>query len=138
MVNYQEERVKLTNTKSNKLKSAARNKTGTISRLSKKNFEDDELPHELFLAIRQTTKIKNVFSNNMSTDIKLNKAQISKINQSGWSFGSCLGNLETIALTNVDIPLARDTIPRLVRNLTSSAINKFKFIYFEWRHEWYY
>ena len=50
-------RVKLTNTRLNKLQSAAKNKTGTILRLNKKNFESEELPHELFLAIRQTTKI---------------------------------------------------------------------------------
>ena len=49
MVNYQEARVKLTNTQLNKLKSAAKNKTETISRLNKKNFEDEELPHESFL-----------------------------------------------------------------------------------------
>ena len=63
-------------------------------RLSKKNFEDEELPHELFLTTRQTTKIRNAFANNnMSTDIELSKAQISKIIQSGGSFGSWLGNL---------------------------------------------
>ena len=78
MVNHPEERVKLTNTLLNKLKSAAKNNTGTILRLYKKNFEDEELPHELFLTTRQTTKIKNVFAKNMSTDIKLSKVQISK------------------------------------------------------------
>ena len=56
-------RVKLTNTKLNKLKSAAKNKTGTILRINKKNFEDEELPHELFLTTRQTTKIRNTFAN---------------------------------------------------------------------------
>ena len=56
MANYQEAKVKLTNTQLNKLKSAAKNKTGTILRLNKKNFEDEELPHELFLTARQTTK----------------------------------------------------------------------------------
>ena len=40
MRNYQEVRVKLTNTQSNKLKSAAKNKTGTILRVNKKNIED--------------------------------------------------------------------------------------------------
>ena len=40
MVNYQEERIKLTNTQLNKLKSAAKNKAGTILRLNRKNFED--------------------------------------------------------------------------------------------------
>ena len=83
MANYQEARVKLTNTQLNKLKSAAKNKTGTILRLNKKNFEDEELSHELFLTTRQTTKIRNTFANNMLTGIKLNKAHISKMIQSG-------------------------------------------------------
>ena len=87
MANYQEARVKLTNTQLNKLKSAAKKKTGTILRSNKKNFEDEELPHELFLIRRQTAKIRNAFANNMSTDIKLSKAQISKIIQEGGSFG---------------------------------------------------
>ena len=42
----------------------------------------------------------------MSTDIKLSKAQISKIIQSGGSFGSWLANLGKKALANVAIPLA--------------------------------
>ena len=40
MANYQEARVKLTNTQLSKLKSAAKHKTGTILRTNKKNFED--------------------------------------------------------------------------------------------------
>ena len=79
MTNYQEVRVKLRNAQVNKSKSAANNKTGTILRLNKKNLEDKELQHELFLTTRQTTKIKNAFANNMSRYIKLSKAQISKI-----------------------------------------------------------
>ena len=51
MRNYQEERVKLTNTQLIKLTSAAKNKTGTTLRLNKKNSEDEELPHELPLLI---------------------------------------------------------------------------------------
>ena len=58
MGKYQETRVKLTNTKLNKLKYAERNKTRTILRLNKKNFQDKELPHKLFLTTRQTTKTK--------------------------------------------------------------------------------
>ena len=54
-------------------------------RSNKKNFEDEELPHELFLATSQTTKIRNAFANNMSTDIKLSKGQISTIIKSGGS-----------------------------------------------------
>ena len=52
MADYQEMRVTLTNTQLNKLKSAAKNMTGTILRLNKKTFEDEELPHELFLTAR--------------------------------------------------------------------------------------
>ena len=48
---YQEAKVKLTNTLLNELTSVAKYKTGTILRLNKKNFEDEELPHELFLTI---------------------------------------------------------------------------------------
>ena len=93
MENYQKARVKLTNTQLNKLKSAVKNKAGTILRLNKKNFEEEELPHELFLTTRQTTKIRNAFANNMLTDIKLSNAQISKIIQSDGSFGSWLANV---------------------------------------------
>ena len=65
MVSYQEARLKLKNTQLNKLKSAAKNRTGAILRLNKKTFEDEELPHELFVTTRQTTKIRNAFANNM-------------------------------------------------------------------------
>ena len=81
MANYQEERVKLTNTQLNKSKSAAKNKKETILRLKKKNFEDEELPHELFLTARQTNKKCNVIANKMSTDIKLSKDEILKFSR---------------------------------------------------------
>ena len=93
MANYQEVGVKLIDTQLKKLKYAAKNKTGTILRLNKRNFEDEELPHELFLTTRQTTNLRNAFANNVLTDIKLCKAQISKIIPSGGSFGSSLANL---------------------------------------------
>ena len=63
MASYQVARVKLTNARLNKF--VAKNKTGTILRLNKTNFEDEELPHELFLTSRRTTKIINAFANNM-------------------------------------------------------------------------
>ena len=42
-------------------------------------FNGNNLPHELLLTTRQTTKLRNVIENNLQTDIKLSKAQISKI-----------------------------------------------------------
>ena len=73
MVNYQKDRVKLTNTQLNKLRSAAKNKKGAILTLYMKNFEEEELPHELFVTTRQTIKIGNDIANNTSTDIKLSE-----------------------------------------------------------------
>ena len=61
MVNYQEERLKLTNTQLNKSKSATKNNNGTTFRITKKNFQDAELPLELFLTTRQKTKTRNAF-----------------------------------------------------------------------------
>ena len=69
------------------------------------------MPYELFLIKRQTTKIRNVLANKMSTDIKRSKAQIYKTVQSDRSFGSWLCNLVKKALTNIAIPLARDNLP---------------------------
>ena len=42
-------------------------------------FDGNDLPHELLLTTRQKTKLRNVFNNNISTDLKLPKAQMSKI-----------------------------------------------------------
>ena len=57
----------------------------------------------MFLTTRQTAKIRNAFSNNISTDLKLSKAQISKIIESIGYFGSWLWNLEKNALTSIAI-----------------------------------
>ena len=84
------------------------------------------MPYDLFLTTRHATKIRNAFANNMSTDIKLGKAQISNIIQSGGSFDFWLGNLGQIALTNVANPLARDNLSGLVSNLTLNGIHKFE------------
>ena len=56
VADYQEARVKLTNTQLNKSNSAAKNNIGTVLKLNKKNFQDEDLPHELFLRTRQTAK----------------------------------------------------------------------------------
>ena len=56
-------------------------------------FNGNDLPHELLLTTRQKTKLRNAFNNNMSTDLKLSKAQIFKIIQSGGFLGSLLSKL---------------------------------------------
>ena len=49
-------------------KSPANNKTETILKITKKSFQDWELSNKLFLITRKTTKKRNAFANNMSTD----------------------------------------------------------------------
>ena len=119
-------KVKLTNTWLSKSQSAAKNKTGAILRINTKNVDDEELPYELFLTTRQTTKTRNAFANNISTDIKLTKTQISKIIQWGGSFDSWFGNFGKKELTNFAIPLARDSVTELASDLASNAISKFE------------
>ena len=50
----------------------------------------------------------------MSLDIKLSKAQLPKMIQSGRFFCNVLGNLDKKVITDLGIPLARDNLPGLV------------------------
>ena len=93
MVEYSKVNVKLRDTQLKKLKTAVKNNTGTTLRTSLKMLNENNLPHELLLTTRQKTKLRNGLNNNMSTDIKLSKAQISKIIQSGGFLGSLLSKL---------------------------------------------
>ena len=56
-------------------------------------FAGNDLAHKLLLTTRQKTKLRNTFNNNMSIEIKIPKAQISKIIQSGGFLGSLLSRL---------------------------------------------
>ena len=82
MVEYSKVNLKLTDAQLKKLKPAVKNRTGTTLRMSLKIFGENDLAHELLLTTRQKTKLRNAFNSNMSTDIKLSKAPISKIIQS--------------------------------------------------------
>ena len=72
---------KLTNVQLNKLKKAVKSNEGASLRLGNKNFNKDELPHELLLTTRQNTKLCNAINNSLATDVKLSRAQIKKYNQ---------------------------------------------------------
>ena len=93
MVEYNTVNATLSDSQLNKLKSAVKNKQGTTLRMSAKMFNGNNLPYELLLTTRQTTKLRKAIENNMSTDIKLSKGQISKIIQSGGFLGKLLGPL---------------------------------------------
>ena len=74
--------------------------------MSSKMFDENDLPHELLLTTRQKTKLRNAFNNNMSTNIKLSKSQISKIIQSGGFLVSLLSKLAG-PLMKVAVPLEK-------------------------------
>ena len=122
MVEYSKVNVKLSNTQLKKLKDAVKNNTGTSLRVSLKMFDGNNLRHELLLTTRQKTKIRNAFNNNMSTDIKFSKAQITKIIHSGGFLGSLLSKLAG-PLMKVAVPLAKNILAPLGITAAASAID---------------
>ena len=83
MNEYSTVNVKLTDTQLKKLKTDVKSKTGMTLRMSLKMIDRNDQRHELFVTTRQKTKLRNAFNNSLSTDLKLIKAQISEIIQSG-------------------------------------------------------
>ena len=75
------------------MKIAVKNKTETTMTMNLKMFDGNDLSHELLLKTRRKAKLINAFNNNMSTDLKLSRAQISKIIQFGGFLCRLLGPL---------------------------------------------
>ena len=122
MVEYSKVNVKLTDTQLKTLETAVKDNTGTTLRISSKMFDGNNLPHELSLTTRQKTKLRNAFNNNMSADIKLSKAQISKMIQSGGFLRSLLSKLAG-PLMIVAIPLAKNVLAPLGLTAAASALD---------------
>ena len=114
--------MKLSDLQLNKLKNAAIDRTGATLRKNIRMFNENNLPHELLLTTRQKAKLRNAFENNMSTDKKLSRTQISKIIQSGRFLGSLLSKLAG-PLMKVAVPLAKNTLPPLGITAAASAID---------------
>ena len=91
-------------------------------RINLKMFNENNWPYELLLTTRKKTKVRNAFNNNVSTYLKLSKAQISKIIQSGWFLGSLLSRLAA-PLMKVAIPLAKSVLARLGTIAAALAID---------------
>ena len=87
-----------------------------------KMFDGDKLPRELLLTTRQKTKLRNAFENNMSSDIKLSKTQVSKIIQSGVFLGPLLNNIAG-PLIKVAVPLAKNILSPLGITAAVSTID---------------
>ena len=89
MTQYNSLNAKLSNSKLNKLKSATKNKTETVLRLSSNmigNY-DTNFPQKLLLTNRQVANLRKACADKSSNDIKLSKTQISKMIQSGALLG---------------------------------------------------
>ena len=73
MTQYNSSNVKLSNSQLNKLKSATKNETEVVLRLSSNMISDDEtdFPHNWLLTNRQVTDLLKAFENYLSVYIKL-------------------------------------------------------------------
>ena len=128
MTQYNSLNVKLSDSQLNKLKSAIKNGTDVVLRLSSNMIgnSDDEanFPHKLLLTNRQVANIRKAFSNHTSTDIKLSKAQLNKTLTGGF--------LRSLApLLKSVLPLLKSVIKPLgmlgltaTASATDIAINK--------------
>ena len=126
MTQYNSLKVKLSNSQLNKLKSAIRNETKVVLRLSSNVISDNEsnFPHKLLLINRQVANLCKVFANYLSTDINLSKTQLSKMIQSGGFLGRLLGPLLKTGLPlikNVIKPLAKSVLIPLGLTAAASA-----------------
>ena len=123
MVEYSEINCKLSNVQLNKLKKAVKSNEGATLRLGIKNFNKDEHPLELLLTTSQNTKLSNAVNNNSSTDIKLSKAQIKKIIQSGGFLGKLLSKLAGQLMKGA-VPLAKNVLAPLGLAASMPAIDE--------------
>ena len=126
MTQYNSLNVKLSNSQLNKFKSAIKNETEVVLRLSSNMIGDNEtnFPHKLLLTNRQVSNLRKAFANHSSADIKLSKTQLSKMIQSGEFLGRLLGPLLKTGLPlmkNVIKPLAKSVLILLGLNEVASA-----------------
>ena len=122
MVEYSKVNVKSPDTQLKKLKTAINDKTGTTLRMSLKMFDGNDLPHELLFTTKRKTKLRNAFNNNMSTDLKFSRTQISTIIQSGEFLASLLSKLPG-SVMKVVIPLAKNVLAPSGITAAASAID---------------
>ena len=122
MIEHSKINCKLTNVQLNKLEKAVKFNEGATLRLGIKNFNKDKLPHELLLTTRQNTKLKNAINNNLATDIKLIKAPIKKLIQSGGFLGKLLSKLAG-PLMKEAMSLAKNVLAPLGLTAAMSAID---------------
>ena len=124
MTQYNSLYVKLSDSQLNKFKSAIKNETEVVLRLSSNMIGDNEtnFPHKLLLTNRQVSNLPKAFANHLSADIKLSKTQLSKMMQSGGFLGRLFSPLLKTGLSlikNVIKALAKTVLIPL--GLTAAA-----------------
>ena len=126
MTQYNSLNVKLSNSQLNKLKSAIKNETEVVLRLSSNMIGDNEtnFPHKSLLTNRKVANLRQAFENYLSADIKLSKTQLSKMIQSGKILGRLVDPLLITALPlikSVIKPLAKSVLIPLGLTAVASA-----------------
>ena len=116
MTQYNSSNVKLSNSQLNKLKSAIKNESELVLRLSPnmvgESNDEYHFPHKLLLINSQVLNIRKAFANNTSTDIKFSKTQLSKMVQLGEFLGKLLG-----PLLKTGLPLIKSVIKPLAKSV---------------------
>ena len=126
MTQYNSLNAKLSNSQLNKLESARKNESEVVLILSSNMIGDNEtnFHHKLLLTNRQVASLRKTFANFLSVNIKLSKAQLSKMIQSGGFLGRLLGRLLKAGLPlikNEIKPLAKSVIIPLGLTAAASA-----------------
>ena len=126
MTQYNSLNVKLSDSQLNKLKSAIKNETDVVLRILSgmvgNSNDNTNFPHKLLLNDRQVSNVRKAFSNNLSTDVKFSKTQLSKIMQSGGFLRNLLSKLAGL-LMKVAMPLAKIVLAPLRLTTAMSAID---------------
>ena len=126
MTQYNSLNVKIADSQLNKLKSAIKNESHVVLRISSSmvgNSNDNtNFPHKLLLTDRQVANIRKAFSNNLSRDVKFSKTLLLKMSQSGEFLGSLLSKLAG-PLMKVAIPLTKSVLAPLGLTAAMSAID---------------
>ena len=116
MTQYNSLNVRLSNSQLNKLKSAIKNETEIVLRLSPNMIHDNKLLthklllNKLLLTNTQVSNLRKAFANNPSADIKLSKTQLFKMIQSGGFLGRLL-----CSLLKTRLPLIKNVIKPSVK-----------------------
>ena len=129
--------LKLSKSQLNNLKSAIKNKTGVVLRLSSNMIgnSDDEtnFTHKLLLTNRQVANLCRAFANHLSNDIKFSKTQLSNMIKSRQFFGRLLGPLLKTGLSlmkSVIQPLAKSVLIPLRLAAAAAAASMWEYIKF--------